>query len=218
MLLAEAAAAGALPRFDEVMTSRLSAGGRQGLLGLAPDLTTLGKYIGGGLTVGAFGGRADLIDAFDPRRPDALPHAGTFNNNALTMAAGLAGLTQVYTAAAADALNARGEALRGALNDLFAKSGVAMVAAGIGSLMNLHPVGTMPGRPGDLAGADPRARDLVFFDLLEDGFYIARRGLLALSLPLGEDEVARFLAAVEARLPRWRDLVGAPPAGAGGGC
>ena len=68
---------------------------------MKPDLTTFGKYIGGGMSFGAFGGRADIMDLFDPRRPDALPHAGTFNNNVLTMSAGLAGLTEVYTPAAA---------------------------------------------------------------------------------------------------------------------
>src|SRR5207249_2169381 len=84
---------------------RLSSGGRQALLGLNPDLTTLGKYFGGGLSFGAFGGRADVMSRFDPRRADALAHAGTFNNNTLTMAAGLAGLTQVLTPAALAALN-----------------------------------------------------------------------------------------------------------------
>ena len=208
MLREETEAAGILLIFDEVMTSRLSVSGRQGLLDLRPDLTTLGKYIGGGMTFGAFGGRRDLIDAFDPRRADALPHAGTFNNNALTMAAGLAGLTRVYDAEAARALNARGDALREALNTAFAREGVPMVAAGLGSLMNLHPVAVAPARPEDIAGADPRARDLIFFDLLEDGIYIARRGLIALSLAIGDDEVDALLAAVCGRLPRWQALLG----------
>ena len=74
---------GALLVFDEVMTSRLSPGGRQAQLGVMPDLTTLGKYIGGGLSFGAFGGRRDLMERFDPHRADALRHAGTFNNNVL---------------------------------------------------------------------------------------------------------------------------------------
>ena len=88
---------GALLLFDEVMTSRLGPGGRQGELGILPDLTTLGKYIGGGLTFGGFGGRADLMERFDPRRPDAIPHAGTFNNNVLTMSAGIVGLRDIFT-------------------------------------------------------------------------------------------------------------------------
>jgi glutamate-1-semialdehyde 2,1-aminomutase len=99
---------GAVLIFDEVMTSRLSSGGRQKMLGITPDITTMGKYIGGGMSFGAFGGRAELMAHFDPRRKDALPHAGTFNNNMLTMSAGIAGLTRIFTPDAADALTARG--------------------------------------------------------------------------------------------------------------
>src|SRR5438094_256005 len=85
--------AGALLIFDEVMTSRTGPGGLQERLGIWPDLTTLGKYIGGGASFGAFGGRADVMALFDPTRPGALPHAGTFNNKVVSMAAGHAGLT-----------------------------------------------------------------------------------------------------------------------------
>jgi phosphonate transport system permease protein len=62
------------------------------LLGLRPDLTTIGKFFGGGMAFGCFGGRQDVMGQFDPRRPNALAHAGTFNNNTLTMAAGSAAL------------------------------------------------------------------------------------------------------------------------------
>ena len=86
---------GVLLIFDEVQTSRLAPGGLQEALGVYADLTTLGKYLGGGASFGAFGGRADLMDRFDPRRPDHFSHAGTHNNNAVTMAAGLAGLRDV---------------------------------------------------------------------------------------------------------------------------
>jgi glutamate-1-semialdehyde 2,1-aminomutase len=101
----------ALLIFDEVMTSRLSGGGRQAQIGISPDLTVLGKYLGGGMSFGAFGGRADLMDLFDPRRGRVLPHPGTFNNNVMTMAAGIAGLTRIYTPEIADQLSARGDAI-----------------------------------------------------------------------------------------------------------
>lgn len=209
MLRAETEAAGVLLIFDEVMTSRLGAGGRQAALGIRPDLTTLGKYIGGGMSFGAFGGRADLMANFDPGRPGSLPHAGTFNNNVLTMAAGIAGLKYRFTPEAALALNARGDALRTRLNGIFEAVGVPIRVAGVGSLMNIHPVGEVPNKPSDLAGADQRIRDLIFFDLLEDGFYIARRGLMALSLAIGDEEAAALAAAVEKRAPRWKALMGA---------
>src|SRR6201996_7410071 len=123
MLRQETTKAGALLIFDEVMTSRLAPGGLQSVHGVIPDLTTFGKYIGGGMSFGAFGGRADILDLFDPRRNDALPHAGTFNNNVLTMSAGLTGLTEIYTPEAARGLNGRGDALRARLNGLCRKAG-----------------------------------------------------------------------------------------------
>ncbi|HHZ09708.1 MAG TPA: aminotransferase class III-fold pyridoxal phosphate-dependent enzyme, partial [Rhizobiales bacterium] len=209
MLRAETTDAGAVLIFDEVMTSRLGPGGRQASLGIRPDLTTLGKYIGGGMSFGAFGGRTDLMAHFDPGRPGSLPHAGTFNNNVLTMAAGIAGLKHRFTPEAAVALYARGEALRTRLNAIFAAAGAGIRAAGIGSLMNIHPVGIEPKRPADLAAADQRMRDLIFFDLLEDGFYIARRGLMALSLAIGDEETEALAAAVERRAPRWKALMAA---------
>jgi glutamate-1-semialdehyde 2,1-aminomutase len=198
---------GALLIFDEVMTSRLSAGGRQALLGITPDLTTLGKYFGGGLSFGAFGGRADVMARFDPRRADALAHAGTFNNNVLTMAAGLAGLQQVLTPAALDTLNQRGEQLRGRLNDVFARHRVAMQFTGLGSLMNLHATGRPLRSPADLQGSDARAKDLLFFALLERGVFMARRGLVALSLPFGEKEADTFVGALDEAVSAHRGVL-----------
>jgi len=188
---------GALLVFDEVMTSRLSPGGRQAQLGIQPDLTTLGKYFGGGLSFGAFGGRRDVMQRFDPRRADALGHAGTFNNNVLSMAAGLAGLRQLWTPAAAEALNRRGERLRERCNALCQERGLALQFSGLGSVMNLHATARPLLRPSDLAGSDPRVKDLLFFALLERGVFLARRGLVALSLPFGDAELDLFVAAFD---------------------
>src|SRR5262249_28502834 len=77
---------------DEVVTFRLGLGGGQGQAGIVPDLTPLGKRIGGGLPVGAFGGREDVMAAFDPAHARPVHHSGTFAGNAATMAAGLAAL------------------------------------------------------------------------------------------------------------------------------
>lgn len=189
------AAAGALLIFDEVMTSRLAPGGRQSQLGITPDLTTLGKYIGGGMSFGAFGGRRDVMAQFDPRRPDALAHAGTFNNNVLSMAAGIAGLQHVYTAGAALALNARGDTMRERLNALCREQRLPLQFTGLGSLMNFQPTATPIRSVADLAGTDGRLRDLFFFAMLERGLYVARRGFIVLSLPLADEHVERFVAA-----------------------
>jgi glutamate-1-semialdehyde 2,1-aminomutase len=184
--------------FDEVMTSRLSTGGLQLALGITPDLTTFGKYLGGGLAFGAFGGRADLMGRFDPSRADALPHAGTFNNAVLTMAAGTAGLG-IYTQAEVERLNALGDRLRDRLNAYAAANEIEFTATGYGSLVGLHFARGPVRRRSDLPRR-PELQALLHLHLLEQGYTYARRGFIALSLPLGEREIDGFAAAVESAL------------------
>ena len=105
---------GAVLIFDEVMTSRHSRRRPAAAHGVIPDMTTLGKYMAGGMSFGAFGGRADIMAVFDGHRPGTLPHAGTFNNNVWSMAAGCVAMGEIFDAATAEALYARGEALRDA--------------------------------------------------------------------------------------------------------
>ncbi|MBB3694646.1 aminotransferase class III-fold pyridoxal phosphate-dependent enzyme [Sphingomonas sp. BK580] len=188
--------AGALFILDEVMTSRLSGAGRQGQLELRPDLTTLGKYIGGGSSFGAFGGRRDLMAAFDPRYAGGLAHAGTFNNNVITMAAAIAGLSRLYTPAAAERLNMQGDQLRSALNATCFHARVPMRFTGLGSLMNAHGTDRPIARFEDLAVADRRIVDLLFLHLLECGYYIAPRGFVTLHLEIDEHHTAGLIEAV----------------------
>ena len=208
MLRAEATRVGALLIFDEVMTSRLSPGGLQAVRRIKPDLTTLGKYIGGGMSFGAFGGRADLLDMFDPRRADALPHAGTFNNNVLTMAAGLAGITEIYTPDAAIALNARGDRLRERLNALCRAADAPLQFTGIGSMLSVHTTRAAIRCPADAAKSDQRLKELFFFDLLAQGIWLARRGMINLSLPMTEADYTRMEDAVAEFLSSRRSLFG----------
>lgn len=207
MIRAETARVGALMVLDEVMTSRLAPGGLQSVAGVKPDLTTFGKYIGGGMSFGAFGGRAEIMDLFDPRRSDALPHAGTFNNNVLTMSAGLAGLTKVYTPEAAHALNARGDALRERLNGLCAAAGAPVQFTGIGSMLAVHTVLGPIRSPADAAKGDQKLKELFFFDMLAHGIWIARRGMMTVSLPIGDAECDALAAAVEEFLSVRRSLL-----------
>ncbi|WP_342051177.1 MULTISPECIES: aspartate aminotransferase family protein [unclassified Cupriavidus] len=198
---------GALLVFDEVMTSRLAPGGLQQTLGIHADLTTLGKYIGGGMSFGAFGGRRDLMDQFDPRNRAATPHAGTFNNNVLTMAAGAAGLAELYTPAAARELNAMGDQLRRELNAMCTARRVPMQFIGTGSLMNLQ-AGTQEIR--SVSDLDPNGnilKDLFFFHMIEQGIYIARRGFIVLSLPITPMETGRMLRAVEGFIDRYESVL-----------
>jgi len=193
--------------FDEVMTSRLSPGGLQAVHGILPDMTTLGKYIGGGMSFGAFGGRADLMAQFDPSRVDSLPHAGTFNNNVLTMSAGLAGLTEIYTPEAAVALNARGDALRSRLNDLCRRQEVPMQFTGIGSMLNIHMTDALLRSPADAAKGDQALRELFFFDMLKAGIWLARRGMISLSLPISDADCDTLVNAVEGFIEQRADLL-----------
>ena len=183
---------GVLLVFDEVMTSRLATGGMQQVLGIVPDLTTFGKYLGGGLAFGAFGGRADLMSRFDPSKPGSLPHAGTFNNAVLTMAAGEAGLTRVYTEPEVARLNALGDRL----NAFATERDLDFCATGYGSLVGLHFTRGPVERRADIPPA-PELRTLLHLHLLERGYTYARRGFIALSLPLTERDVDGFAVAVE---------------------
>jgi glutamate-1-semialdehyde 2,1-aminomutase len=186
---------GILLILDEVMTSRLAPGGLQTEYGVRPDLMTLGKYVGGGMSFGAFGGRADVMARFDPSGGQALPHAGTFNNNVLTMSAGLAMLTEVYTPDAATALNAMGDRLRARLNARARDAGAAVCFTGHGSMLAAHMLATIPRTPAQAAAGSAAARDLLFFDLLRAGCWLARRGMMALSLPLTEADIDRLTEA-----------------------
>ena len=161
------------------------------------------------MSFGAFGGRGDIIDMFDPRRADALPHAGTFNNNVLTMSAGLTGLTEVYTPAAAQALNARGDALRERLNALCQAADAPMQFTGRGSMMTVHMMRGMVRNAADAAKGDVKLKELFFFDLLAQGIWLARRGMITLSLPIGDAECDKLSGAVEEFLSSRRSLLAA---------
>ena len=211
MLREETQACGAVLIFDEVMTSRLSYGGAQQVLSITPDLTTLGKYLGGGMSFGAFGGASRLMEVFDPRADRHLPHAGTFNNNVLTMAAGKAALSHILTRSALDALNLRGDALRKRLNARFAAANVRLRATGVGSLLNIHAIAGDVWYPDELAASDDRIKELLFLDLLERGYYMARRGFIALSLEVTDEDLAGFESSIASFVDAYRHLISVDP-------
>jgi glutamate-1-semialdehyde 2,1-aminomutase len=183
--------------FDEVMTSRLSPGGLQATLGITPDMTTFGKYLGGGMSFGAFGGRKEIMRRFDPSQPDALPHSGTYNNNVLSMAAGVAGLSAVFTPDVAHALTETGEQLKARLNGLGERHGVPVQVTGVGSILCAHFQHEPIRQPQDTEHTPAAARALFHLEMLARGFYTARRGFIALSLPLTNDDYDAFVEAFE---------------------
>jgi glutamate-1-semialdehyde 2,1-aminomutase len=200
MLRDETAHHGIVLVFDEVMTSRLAPGGLHGALGITPDLVSLGKYLGGGVTFGAFGGSRALMGRLDPTRKDGLGHSGTYNNNVLTMSAGIAGLEKVFTPARAEQLNASGDKLRDRLNAAITSRGVPMQVTGRGSMLCVHPQSKPIKRPADQAGSSQDARKLLHLDLKLRGFYLARRGFMSLSLPLTQQDHDDLVAAFESFL------------------
>lgn len=190
--------------FDEVMTSRLSPSGLQGLLGIRPDMTTLGKYLGAGNSFGAFGGRRDLMDRFDPTLSNALLHAGTFNNNVLSMAGGLAGLTQVFTPVESLRINALGDHLRERLNAIARAHSARFQATGVGSLIGLHFSANPILRPEDTDYADEAAQSarvkletMLHLEMINRGYYFGRRGYISLSLPTTAADCENFAAAID---------------------
>ena len=122
LLRAEATKHKALLIFDEVMTSRLSYRGCGDRLGIRADLMTIGKWVGGGMSFGAFGGREDIMNIFDPRL-GKLEHAGTFNNNVISMSAGIAGCT-LLNEERINELNSRGDRMRKAIETQLAGWGI----------------------------------------------------------------------------------------------
>jgi glutamate-1-semialdehyde 2,1-aminomutase len=199
--------------FDEVMTSRLSSGGLQAALGVTPDMTTLGKYLGGGASFGAFGGRADIMGHYDPEKPGYWPHAGTFNNNVLSMSAGLTGLRDIYTPAAAMELNAKGDRLRDGLNALGDKHDVPLSSTGYGSFIGLHFTKEIVDRPlhpsADVEATHGKLHKLMHLDFIAAGLFFARRGYMALSLALTDGDIDRFLAQTEEFITSRKPLLAA---------
>ena len=207
---------GALLIFDEVMTSRLGYHGLGASLNIKPDLMTLGKWVGGGMSFGAFGGRNEVMQLYDPRE-GKLEHPGTFNNNVLSMNAGVAGL-RVLTREVTDNLNALGEDLKRYVTEVLEDFGIysgcripivpestairntlddgprpTMYVTGVGSLLSVH-----------FSGTDKEALQALFWHhMLENEVYLAPRGFIALSIEIRREDAMHFVDAVRRFCERW---------------
>jgi glutamate-1-semialdehyde 2,1-aminomutase len=186
---------GSLLVFDEVMTFRLGYGGRQEASGVAPDLTILGKIIGGGMPVGAVAGRADVLAVTDPSKPGSMEHSGTFNGHRLTMVAGAASL-DALDRAAVERLNRLGDRLRDGLMAVAASSRVPVSVTSCGSLLNLHAAaGVTTPAQADAAAHSALAR-YIHLALIDRGVFIAHRGEMCLSTVMTGETVDRAVTAV----------------------
>jgi glutamate-1-semialdehyde 2,1-aminomutase len=184
---------------DEIITFRLAVGGAQSIYGITPDLTCFGKIIGGGLPVGAFGGRQDVMAVFDPTRAGSISHSGTYNGNALTMAAGLAAI-ELFDEPAVARLNALGDRLREGVRAIIARTGLEASIVGAGSVSQLHFTAGPIRNPTDAARGSRPLQALLQLLLLARGMFVTTRQMYVLSTPMGEPEIDRFLEATEGAL------------------
>jgi glutamate-1-semialdehyde 2,1-aminomutase len=193
---------GALLVLDEVVTARLAWGGHQSELGVEPDLTTFGKVIGGGLPVGAVGGRHEIMAAFDPRRRGYVSHSGTFNGNPMTMAAGRASL-DLLTAEEIDRINAMGERLAEGLRRGFRSAGVDGGVTAYGSFLHLHFDSPVSIRSFDDVNLASPGLAQMHRACLNEGVYLAPRGMLNLSTAMDDgvvDELVERMTRAAARV------------------
>jgi glutamate-1-semialdehyde 2,1-aminomutase len=187
---------GALLIFDEVMTGfRVALGGAQALYGVKPDLTTLGKVIGGGLPVGAFGGRRDIMRGIAPLGP--VYQAGTLSGNPVAVAAGLATLKLVQAAGFYDRLTAATRALCDGLTRAAQGQGVAFSAASVGGMFGLFFRATPPASFAEVMQCDREAFNRFFHAMLAAGIYLAPSAYEAgfVSSAHGEAEIGRTVSA-----------------------
>lgn len=186
--------------FDEVMCLRVSYRGAQGRYGVTPDMTTMGKIIGGGLPLAAFGGRRDLMALLDPSAgPPVIPQTGTFNGAALAAAAGTAAM-EALTPEAFDRLEKMGERLREGLSRVFRRREVKAQVTGVGSMFRVHTTDRRFETLRDTAYGDRRLSQQLFFGLLHRGILPFASGMGCLSTPMGEAEVDAFVGAVDETL------------------
>lgn len=181
--------------FDEVVTGRLSTGGAQKYYGVTPDLTTLGKIIGGGVPVGAFGGKREIMAMYDPREKK-MYHSGTFNGNAVTMAAGLATMT-AYDETAVAHVEALGTMFKEGVEDIYKRLGLGMQILGAGSLYNLLFTNKDVKNYRDIAMAHEELNKVLYLDLLTRGVFNAERGMFCMSTPMTKDDIGFALETLE---------------------
>ncbi|WP_419026406.1 aspartate aminotransferase family protein [Emergencia sp.] len=184
--------------FDEVVTGRLSLGGAQKFYGVTPDITTLGKIIGGGTPVGAFGGKREIMELYDPKQKK-MYHSGTFNGNALTVAAGLAAM-ECYDQEAVDHVNRLGRLFAEEMREIYHRLGLNMKVSGEGSIYNILFTDREVRNYRDVAASHEELNKLLYMLLLTKGVFNAERGMFCMSTAMEERDVRFGLQQVEIAL------------------
>ena len=189
--------------FDEVISYRAASGGAQEYYGITPDMTSLGKIIGGGFSIGAFGGSKAIMDLYDPTVAGGprVAHAGTFNANPVTMLAGAATLEEL-TPEVYRKLAEMTEYLRAGVLQVGADLETPVQVTGLGSLFGLHFTGQELIGYRDIAAEDSAFRHQVFLGLLNEGILMAANLVGAVSTEIDEKEIDAFTAALRRVLER----------------
>ena len=187
--------------FDEVISFRVGSGGCQEHYGITPDLTSLGKIIGGGFAVGAFGGRDDIMELYDPTRGPQVGHAGTFNANPITMLAGFVTLEQLTPEVFAS-LSETTEYLKRGIREVCSKQELPVQVTGLGSLFGIHFTDTKIGNYRDITAENTQLRDRVFLGLMNENILMAPNLVGAISTATSNADVDHFLTALATVLRR----------------
>ena len=187
--------------YDEVQSFRLSIGGAQQYFGVTPDITTFGKIIGGGMPVGAWGGRSDLMALYNPDNGPVLSHTGTFNANPMTMVAGEATLMQL-TPELYERLNRLGEMLREKLRAVFAELDVPAQVTGVGSLFGIHFSSEEITDYRSMLRGDQGMKKRLFRELLNQGVLMQTRAAGALNIHTTSSEIDSLVDAIRTAVQR----------------
>ena len=190
---------GAVLIFDEVMTGfRVGLKSAQGHFGITPDLSTFGKVIGGGMPVGAFGGKREIMEKIAPLGP--VYQAGTLSGNPVAVAAGLATLKLVQAPGFYEALTARTKALCDGLVAAARKHGVAFAAQNVGGMFGLYFAEACPATYDAVLACDKEAFNRFFHAMLDAGHYFAPSAFEAgfVSAAHSDADIAGTVAAAEA--------------------
>jgi glutamate-1-semialdehyde 2,1-aminomutase len=183
---------------DEVVTFPVGPNGAQGMYGIQPDLTTLGKAIGGGLPLGAYGGRADIMDLVDPEIDPMtqMRHASTLGGIPVALAAGLAQVREL-TPDVHDRLNALGERVRVGARDIAVRRNAPLQVTGTAHLFGLHWTPTEIVDFDTALTSDKGVTSLITMSLYNEGFLMFKSAIGTVTAPMTEDDVDSFLAAVD---------------------
>jgi glutamate-1-semialdehyde 2,1-aminomutase len=190
---------GALLIFDEVMTGfRVALQSAQGLYGITPDLSTFGKVVGGGMPMGAFGGRSEIMAKIAPLGP--VYQAGTLSGNPLSVAAGLATLKKIQAKGFYESLSAKTRALTTGLVAAAKRKGITFSAQSVGGMFGLYFAAECPATYAEVMAADKAAFNRFFHAMLEKGIYLAPSAFEAgfVSIAHSDADIAATVAAAEA--------------------